>query len=70
MEQKEETVSFVKMKEIFSKLPEKSLVRRLVLAEPDYLPRELAKEKAFLYFEMLEKEQGNGSMPIIAMMRR
>jgi hypothetical protein len=57
--QEKELVSFVDLKAIFSRLPETSLVRRLVLAEPDYLPRALAEEKAFLYLEMLEKEQQN-----------
>ncbi len=52
-----ELASFVGMKEIYSKLPENSLVRRLVLSEPDTLPRDVAKEKAFLYLEMLEKEK-------------
>lgn len=52
-----EIVSFLSLKEIFSKLPKDSMVRRLVLAEPDYLPREVAKEKAFLYLEMLESLQ-------------
>jgi hypothetical protein len=53
-----ESVSFRTLKEIYSKLPENSLVRRLVLSEPDILPRDIAKEKAFLYLEMLEKERG------------
>jgi hypothetical protein len=52
-----EPVSLLNMKAIFSKLPESSLVRRLVLSAPDTLPREVAKEKAFRYLEMLEKEQ-------------
>jgi hypothetical protein len=50
-------VSFLDLKAIFSRLPENSMVRRLVLAEPDFLPRDTAKEKAFLYLEMLEKER-------------
>lgn len=50
-------VSFLDLKAIFSKLPKNSMVRRLVLAEPDSMPREVAKEKAFLYLEMLEKER-------------
>jgi hypothetical protein len=55
--QEKELISFLSLKAIFSRLPETSLVRRMVLAEPDYLPREIAKEKAFLYLEMLEKER-------------
>jgi hypothetical protein len=64
--QKGDPVSFVNMKTIFSKLPESSLVRRLVLSEPDTLPRETATEKAFLYLEMLEKEQ----KPFTPLLRR
>ncbi|MDG6934281.1 MAG: hypothetical protein JRN68_06245 [Nitrososphaerota archaeon] len=53
-----ELVSFARMNEIYSELPENSLVRRLVLSEPDTLPRDVAKKRAFLYLEMLEKEKG------------
>lgn len=63
--QKGEPVSFLGMKTIFSKLPESSLVRRLVLSEPESMPREIAKEKAFLYLEMLEKEQGKTFSPLL-----
>ena len=58
-------VSFVGLKQIYSKLPENSLVRRLVLSEPDSLPRDVAKEKAFLYLEMLEKENGKSFSPLL-----
>lgn len=61
----EEPVSFKGLKEIYSNLPENSLVRRLVLSEPDTMPREIAKEKAFLYLEMLEKEKGNSFSPLL-----
>ena len=60
-----ELVSFRGMKEIYSKLPENSLVRRLVLSEPDTMPRAVAKEKAFLYLEMLEKEKGKSFSPLL-----
>ena len=60
-----EPVSFKGLKEIYSKLPENSLVRRLVLSEPDTLPRDVAKEKAFLYLEMLEREQGKPFSPLL-----
>jgi hypothetical protein len=60
-----ELVSFKRMKEIYSKLPENSLVKRLVLSEPDTLPRNVAKEKAFLYLEMLEKEKGGSFSPLL-----
>jgi hypothetical protein len=63
--QKGEPVSFLGMKAIVSKLPEGSLVRRLILSEPDTMPREVAKEKAFLYLEMLEKEQGKPFSPLL-----
>lgn len=63
--QKGEPVSFLGMKHIVSKLPENSMVRRLVLSEPDVLPREVAKEKAFLYLEMLQREQGKSFSPLL-----
>lgn len=60
-----ELVSFRNMKTICSKLPENSLVRSLILSEPDTMPRDIAKEKALLDLEMLEKEQEKTFSPLL-----
>lgn len=38
-------------------LPKSSVVRKLILAEPDYMPKSQAAEKILLYVEMREKEK-------------
>jgi len=59
-----EGVSFVSFKEVFRKLPSESLVRRMVLAEPDRMSREEALRKAVDYLELYEKiEKGKEVFP-------
>ena len=60
-----DVVSYQKMKQIFSKLPESSMVRRLVLSEPDSLPKRVAIEKTLLYMELLEMEKEKTFSPLL-----
>jgi hypothetical protein len=55
---KNDLVSLKEMKKDAARiLPPRSIVRRLILSESDYLPREQAISKCYLYLEMLQKER-------------
>jgi hypothetical protein len=61
-----EGVSFLGLKEIFRKLPDDSLVRRMVLAEPDRMARSEALRKTIDYLELYERlEKGRAFSPLL-----
>jgi hypothetical protein len=61
-----ELVPFLKIKEQFAKLHRDSLLRRMVLAEPDYMPRQEAIRKSLDYLELYEKlEKEKALSPLV-----